>query len=79
MSLAEALERERLAKVVRVPCSVSVVLASLNDTDRAHLESALRSGMSHASIARALKAEKHTTAPGPIARHRNGDCACEPR
>ena len=82
MSLAAALEHERLAKIVRVPCSVSVALDALGPDDRPLLEAALRSDMSHVGIARALKSTEgvtHVASQGAIARHRNGDCACEPR
>ena len=81
MNLAAALERERLRKVVRVPCGVSVILDNLTDEDREALAGSLslESTMTHAGISRALKTKGHVVSQGVVGTHRNGECSCEPR
>lgn len=85
MNLAEALAQERLAKVVRVPCTVSVILADLTPENRAALLADLvltgdkEEDMTHAGLSRALRKAGLEVSEGIISRHRNGLCACERR
>lgn len=56
-------------------CSISVLLGTLNDTDRDDLQAALDDpGVQHAQITRALSILGHKVASTTIGRHRRGEC-----
>lgn len=78
MSLAAALAAQSKRRV-STPCLTGLILAKLDETERALLEDAMAGDMSHVAIARALAAEGHKIAQQSIGRHRKGECACEPR
>jgi hypothetical protein len=65
------------SKPVRAPCSVTVLLRSLDAKDRAALEEALAdASVSHTAIAKVLTAEGHRTTGQTVGRHRTGGCLC---
>lgn len=76
MGLLEDIMNERPRKARH--CSVSILLASMDGTDRADLEVALEDVMIQATvIARVLERKGHKLPATAIARHRRGACACE--
>lgn len=78
MSLAAALAAQSKRRV-STPCLTGIILDKLDAEDRALLEGAMDSDMTHVAIARALADEGHKIAQQSIGRHRKGECACEPR
>lgn len=60
-----------------MPCSVATLLASLDDNDRAVLESVLADlSIGHATIERTLAAKNMKVGTGTVGKHRRGDCRC---
>ena len=78
MSLAAALAAQSKRRV-STPCLTGIILAKLDAEDRAALDAAMASDMTHVSIMRALASQGHKIAQQSIGRHRKGECACEPR
>ena len=68
----EALERANTSE-----CSVKKLIAKCGFGDE--LVAVLASGASHAAVSRALRARGFEIQGGTIARHRKGECHCEPR
>ena len=79
MSLAAALAAETGRKRAHSRCTVDILLDVMCDDDRNALMRAFASDATSASIARALRSENHDIAQQTLARHRKGECACEPR
>ena len=58
-------------------CSVSALVASLPPKDASVLTDALSNvSITHAAIARVLKAEGHPIDASTVGRHRKRECAC---
>ena len=76
MSLAQALAAQ--SQRPRGPaCTVALILAKLDDDDRATLLNALGDvSVRHSDLARALTAEGHPIKESTISRHRLNGCSC---
>lgn len=76
MKLSEAIADE-LAKSTHGPqCTVALVLAELDDDDRATLLDLLDSRVPYTHIERATTAIGHRVPSGAASRHRRGLCGC---
>jgi hypothetical protein len=75
MGLADALDTAVAAQTKGPICTLCWVETKLSDTDRAALDAALESELTHAVIARALQSEGHNVKTGTVARHRRFECA----
>lgn len=75
MALKDALAAEH-GKRVRVQCRTCILIAEMPPKDAEALLAALAkdSGITTASIVRALRAEGYETNQTNLARHRAGDC-----
>lgn len=61
---------------IGAPCSIAMVLANLDPTDKKFLIDLLASDESHAAISRLLKANSTPVGDSVIGRHRRGECKC---
>jgi hypothetical protein len=62
-------------------CRVGEIRLSLDDDDRAYLDSCLpvESGWTHTSLAQLLTEEGHVVGETMVRKHRSGKCRCESR
>lgn len=76
MPLLDALNDEHARRRGPV-CSVSGILAALNDDDRAALLAAFASTQPSSAISRALATECNVSVSSTtLSRHRRGECTC---
>ena len=75
MSLADALDSEG-ARRKGPTCSVSGILAALDDADRESLLAAFASTQPSSAISRALATVNVQVASTTLSRHRRGECSC---
>lgn len=81
MALADRLKDHRPVVRTGTPCSVGVLLAELQGSERAAFQKMLgdpvkRDGWPATDILDALRAEGHVVAFQQINRHRGGRCRC---
>jgi hypothetical protein len=75
MALADALDTAVASQTKGPTCTLCVTVNKLSDADKAALDAALESELTHAVIARALQSEGHNVKTGTVARHRRFECA----
>lgn len=76
MSLLDEVQAITAARTHGEPCSVTVILNSLDKADRADLQTVLDSPAPGVHIAQALTNRGHKIRAHTIQRHRNHNCAC---
>lgn len=78
MSLADRLSKPA-PRTPHPRCGIAVLLDALTDDDKAAVQTALDGDWTSGAIATELQAEGHQVSHQTVARHRRGECSCEPR
>jgi hypothetical protein len=75
MTLAAALQAHKVTPLYGPRCKVCLAMQSLDAKDSAALIAALADeSFTSVAISSALRAEGHDIGPGPVSRHRRGEC-----